>query len=83
MRQRLSLRYICVNVLHLLNSDDLIRFHRQLVSGCCGSKSSQSGSKAELLNGRLAMLGFEIGLLTEAITGNGIVSQITWALGCN
>ena len=31
---------------------------------------------AELLNGRLAMLGFVIGLATEAITGVGIVGQI-------
>jgi len=30
------------------------------------------------------MLGFVIGLLTEAITGNGIVGQITLgAFGCN
>ena len=30
------------------------------------------------------MLGFVIGVLTEAISGNGIVSQITLgAFGCN
>lgn len=37
-------------------------------------------SRAELLNGRVAMLGFVIGVLTEAITGHGIVSQITFGL---
>lgn len=32
--------------------------------------------RAELLNGRAAMLGFMIGLLTECITGVGIVGQV-------
>ena len=46
-------------------------------------KSERLG-KAELLSGRVAMLGLVIGLLTEVITGNGIVSQITLgAFGCN
>ncbi|QIZ71031.1 chlorophyll a/b-binding protein [Oxynema aestuarii] len=31
---------------------------------------------AETWNGRLAMLGFLIGLLTELMTGQGILSQI-------
>ena len=31
---------------------------------------------AENWNGRLAMLGFTIGLLTELITGRGILSQL-------
>ena len=31
---------------------------------------------AETWNGRLAMLGFEIGLTTELLTGQGILSQI-------
>jgi hypothetical protein len=31
---------------------------------------------AEILNGRLAMLGFVLGLVTELLTGQGILSQI-------
>ena len=31
---------------------------------------------AELFNGRVAMLGIVIGILTEAITGSGIAHQI-------
>ena len=36
--------------------------------------------RAELLNGRVAMLGFVIGILTEALTGHGILSQITFGV---
>ena len=36
--------------------------------------------RAELLNGRVAMLGFVVGVLTEALTGHGIVSQITFGV---
>jgi hypothetical protein len=32
------------------------------------------------LNGRVAMLGFVIGILTEALTGYGILSQITFGV---
>ena len=32
--------------------------------------------RAELFNGRAAMLGIAIGILTEALTGSGIVHQI-------
>ena len=32
--------------------------------------------RAEMLNGRLAMLGFVIGVLVEAISGQGILGQI-------
>ena len=31
---------------------------------------------AENWNGRLAMMGFSIGLITELVTGQGILSQI-------
>ena len=45
---------------------------------------SERMGRAELLNGRVAMLGFVIGVLTEAITGHGILSQITFGvLGLN
>tara|TARA_B100001057_G_scaffold266730_1_gene266890 strand:- start:233 stop:385 length:153 start_codon:yes stop_codon:yes gene_type:complete len=35
---------------------------------------------AELLNGRLAMLGLLIGIGTEFLTGQGILSQLGWFL---
>ena len=35
---------------------------------------------AELLNGRLAMLGITIGIITESLTGKGIVTQITYGI---
>ena len=41
---------------------------------------SERFQKAELLNGRAAMLGFVIGVITEVITGHGIVSQITFGI---
>ena len=41
---------------------------------------SERFQKAELLNGRVAMLGFVIGVLTEVITGHGIVNQITFGI---
>jgi hypothetical protein len=44
------------------------------------SPESESGwgfhRRAELLNGRLAMLGFVIGLVVEAISGQGILQQL-------
>jgi F0F1-type ATP synthase assembly protein I len=50
------------------------------------SEQGKSGRfvAAELLNGRLAMLGIVIGVLTEALTGHGILSQIMFGvLGIN
>ena len=41
---------------------------------------SERLTRAELLNGRVAMLGFLIGLLTEVLTGYGIAGQITAGL---
>ena len=41
---------------------------------------SERFQKAELLNGRVAMLGFVIGVLTEALSGHGIMSQITFGI---
>ena len=35
---------------------------------------------AELLNGRLAMLGISIGVATELLTGKGIITQITYGI---
>jgi hypothetical protein len=42
------------------------------------NKESKFGftSFAESWNGRLAMLGFTIGILTELLTGQGILSQL-------
>ena len=45
---------------------------------------SERLERAELLNGRAAMLGFVVGVLTEALTGHGIISQISFGVfGCN
>ena len=41
---------------------------------------SERMNRAELLNGRVAMLGFQSGLITELITGQGIASQIGFGL---
>ena len=45
---------------------------------------SERFARAELFNGRAAMIGFVLGVLTEALTGYGIVSQITFGVfGCS
>ena len=41
---------------------------------------SERMGRAELLNGRVAMVGFLIGLLTELLTGHGIAGQISFGL---
>ena len=41
---------------------------------------SERMTRAELLNGRVAMLGFLIGLLTEMLSGQGIVGQLASSL---
>jgi hypothetical protein len=37
--------------------------------------------QVELLNGRVAMLGFMAGLIAEMLTGRGLLSQLLWIGG--
>ena len=36
--------------------------------------------RAERLNGRLAMVGFAIGVATEALTGHSLISQVVFGV---
>ena len=36
--------------------------------------------RAERLNGRLAMVGFVIGVATEALTGHSLISQVVFGV---
>jgi ferrochelatase len=57
----------------------MIRYDsRNVLKRLMSDSSSRFGfvSFAETWNGRLAMLGFVIGLATELLTGQGILSQV-------
>lgn len=54
-----------------LNADD-----RWFLSAAARQIHQEQLQRAELFNGRAAMLGFVIGVLTEALTGQGILHQI-------
>ena len=58
------------------------RFGESLTTARPWNRHALTG--VELLNGRVAMIGFVVGVLTEALTGQGIISQITFGVfGCN
>jgi hypothetical protein len=54
-----------------LNADD-----RWFLNTAARQIHQEQLQRAELFNGRAAMLGFVIGVLTEALTGQGILHQI-------
>jgi ferrochelatase len=53
-------------------TEDTLKFSTQMRESRFGFSSF-----AEQWNGRLAMMGFVIGLGTELLTGQGIISQIS------
>ena len=56
----------------------LLHFTKHFETAMADSSSPRFGfvAFAETWNGRLAMLGFVIGLATELLTGQGILQQI-------
>ena len=61
-------------------SDKTLRVLLEQLEAAKAQIQSERMGRAEMLNGRVAMLGFLIGLLTELLTGHGIASQISFGL---
>ena len=62
------------NVLRGPVSSSTVR--QQMANQAAAQIEGERLGRAERLNGRIAMLGFLIGVVTEAITGHGIATQI-------
>ena len=75
-------RYMGRNVSQSLNKRWLLRLPTTTGSSAAAAQIRRA-FRAGRANGRAAMIGFVVGVLTEALTGHGIVSQITFGLfGC-